>query len=123
MGPMQCTTVTLMSLFEHVSKHSLRFYHMARVWAPPCSALLNSVNTDAFQSDCLASFLSVCVSHYISGLSFHLTALCAPSISLFLCLSFNLDITLALPSARLLCDVISAASAFVFEMDEKKTLF
>lgn len=60
-GPVLCTTASLKSLFEHVTKRSLRFYHMARVWTPPCSALLYSVCTDAFQSDCSASF-SLCMS-------------------------------------------------------------
>lgn len=62
-----------MSLFRHVSKHSLRFYHMTLVWTPPCSTLLYSVCTDVFKSVCMASF-SFLLSHYLCIFYFHLSA-------------------------------------------------
>lgn len=79
MGPVLRTTASQKSLFEHVSKRSLRFYHRAIVWTPPCSALLYSVCADAFQSDCSASF-SLCMSvvslsHYLACHAFTSTAL------------------------------------------------
>lgn len=75
MGPLLCTTATQMSLFEHVSKHGLKFYHMSLVWTPPCSALLSSVYTDAFQSDCLASFSLSVSRSLITFLAFTSTSL------------------------------------------------
>ncbi len=129
MGPLLCTTATQMSLFEHVSKHSLRFYHMSLVRTPPCSTLLYSVYTDAFQSDCLASF-SLCMSRsLIRFLAFTSTSLrCLHFIhlpfffSLIYVFPSNFDITLTPPSARLVCDVIFAVSALLYEYEKKNML-
>lgn len=81
-----CTTAAQMSLFEHVFKHSLRFYHMSLVWTPPCSALLYSVYADAFQSDCLASFslrVSGCLMTFLGFTSTSLRSLHFTHLPLF----------------------------------------
>ena len=76
MSPVLFTTATQMSLFEHVFKYSLRFYHMSLFWTPPCSGLLYSDYADASQSDCLVS--SVCL-----ALSLHFLLLLPPRSALF----------------------------------------
>lgn len=78
MSPVLFTTATQMSLFEHVFKYSLRFYHMSLVWTPPCPGLLYSVYTDVFSLTAwfpLYVLLSCCISCFY----FHLTGLSSAS--------------------------------------------
>lgn len=122
-GPVLCTAATQMTLFEHVSKHSLRFYHMALVWTPPCSALLYSFYT--FQSDRLASS-SVYTSGFFFALlcftstsslslhSIHLPLLCLLSSFVFIWLWHHSHTSLC----TFLCYVIFAASAFLLKWEE-----
>lgn len=114
-SPVLCATAIQMSLFEHVSKHSLRFYHMTLVWTPPCSALLYSFYT--FQSDRLARLLSFYICLVLSllfyVLPFALSSLHPPPFfhdCFLLLLLYSFDITLT-P----LCHVIFAACVLLLK--------
>lgn len=97
------TTATLMSLFECVSKHSMRFYHMPLFWTPPCSALLYSVCTASFQSDSLS--LSLHPSFFF--------------LFFFLIKSFFLTLT---SLSHLFFDIIFVGFALLYENKTKKTM-